>query len=62
MNYRQENDPELIRAAKAAYAEAPPAKTGNRSVFAYDLRRATNAAKPTLPARDVPRGDAAAAA
>jgi hypothetical protein len=56
ISYRKENNPELIQAANAAYAEAPPANTGHWSGFARDLRRGV-AATPAGPAADVPRGD-----
>jgi hypothetical protein len=35
--YREESDPDLIRAATAAYQEAPPANNTRRSQFSRTL-------------------------
>lgn len=37
--YRKETDQELIAAAEAAYAEAPPSRHGARTAFARNLGR-----------------------
>lgn len=54
--YREETDPELIRAAKAAYTEAPPARNTRISLFGW---RVGNEGRSSA---DVPRGDHAEAA
>ncbi len=39
LSYRKETNPDLLRAATAAYAEAPPEHNTRRSALARSLRR-----------------------
>lgn len=54
--YREEIDPELIRAAKQAYTEAPPTHNTQISLFGWQLGREADRRA------DIPRGDHAEAA
>lgn len=54
--YREETDPELIRAAKQAYAEAPPTHNTKISLFGWTVGRQQDGSA------EIPRGDHAEAA
>jgi hypothetical protein len=58
--YRKETDPELIKAASAAYDQSLPQQNGGRSAFARNRRAGQSSL--TGIATEVPRGDHASAA
>ncbi len=57
--YRKETDPDLIRAAAAAYREAPPAHNTRSTSFTRSIGSA--AAPLAGPAAVIPRADESAA-
>ena len=55
--YRKESNPEFIRAAEAAYREAPPTHNSRTTGFARTVNRADRAATPEVGRADTVEAD-----